>query len=87
MSDRKISWKTKADGWATVDDPEIVAMLEKTTKTPVEISAFGGDLIVPKWVLDSIELYKKDGGYAGMSMFEYLDKMSGEREPEPQHSF
>ena len=86
MPDRKISWKTKADGWVMVDDPEIVAMLEKTTRAPVELSAFGC-LIVPQWVIDSIEMYKKDGGYAGMSLFEWLDKLAGDMVEEPKHTF
>lgn len=82
-----ISWKSKADGWEPVEDEMLIAMLKNTTNTPWEISAFGGRVIVPKWVLEAVESYKKVGGYAGMSLGEWIDKISDGRPKEPLHTF
>lgn len=87
MTYGNVSWKNKADGWVAVTDEELLAVLKNTSVCPWEISAYGGDVIVPTWVIDSVKQYKTEGGFAGMALFEYLDKMSNERVEEPAHSF
>lgn len=82
-----ISWKNKNDGWQRVDDEMLAACLKNTRNTPWEISGFTGDLIAPNWVFEAAESYKKVGGFAGMSLTEWLDKVSDGRKEEPKHTF
>jgi hypothetical protein len=81
------SWHTAADGWVPVVDMQTKVILYKTSKVNIERSILTQDIICEKWVLDAIALYNKEGGFADMALFQYLDKMAGEREPAPKHTF
>jgi hypothetical protein len=83
----KMSWKTKADGWLPVQDENLERAVRNTVNTPWEISAFTQGVIVPAWVIEAANKYQEVGGYAGLALFEWLDKMSSGREPEPKHPF
>lgn len=82
-----ISWRGKADGWLPVEDKTLVASIQNTQRTPWEISVFTNGMIAPKWVFEAVESYHKVGGFAGMSLTEWLDKVSDGRKEEPKHTF
>ena len=85
--DRPVSWHTVHDGWVQVESDQLRNALRNTINTPWEISAFTGDMIVPTWVLDAVREYHEAGGFAGLSLFEYLDRISDGQNKEPLHSF
>lgn len=82
-----VSWKTIHDGYLPVLDEDLIKVIEKTKKVAWEVSALTNGIIVPAWVFESIKHYNDIGGYAGLALYEYLDKMSEERQPQPLHTF
>jgi hypothetical protein len=87
MARGDMSWKTRNDGYEPVEDDEFAAVIMNTEKVMWYISPMTKGIIVPRWVFEAAETYKKAGGYAGMSLFQWLDRMADEQPPEPLHTF
>lgn len=81
------SWKTKVDGYEPVTDEKLANVIKNTERVMWHTSPFTQGIIVPKWVFEAVDTYEKAGGYAGMSLYEWLDKMADEQPPEPKHTF
>lgn len=45
-----------------------------------ELVAYKYDAYVPNWIYNAYGVWKKNGGYAGMSLYDYLQKMKPESE-------
>jgi hypothetical protein len=87
MPHMPISWRIRSEGWILVNDEKLSKVLENCKRVPVEVSGYTGDKLVPAWVPEAIKEYEKAGGYAGLSLFEWLDKMANEVAPPPKHTF
>ena len=80
------TWHSASDGWVHIPG-DLEVFIDKTQKVPLEISIVTGELIIPEWVVKAAEVYNKNGGFAGLSLYEYLDKMTEEMAPVPKHTF
>lgn len=87
MAYGEVLWHTKADGWDVVDNDDLLAILKNTNDVPWGLSGIARVPICPIWVIDAMETYNKNGGFAGMSPPEYLDRVSNGKTQGPKHSF
>lgn len=84
----EITWNNAADGWVMVEkDGDIHKMLLKTADVEWGISGITGEPVAPGWVVDALKTYNDNGGFAGMSPAEYLDKVSDGKKERPKHTF
>lgn len=88
MAYGEITWKTKADGWVMVEvDSDLHKLLKNTENVPWGISGVTGEPVAPEWVVDALKTYNDNGGFAGMSPAEYIDRVSNGKQTEPKHTF
>lgn len=80
-------WYTAASGWIRLTHEDTIRIMQNTEKVKWGISAITGEYIMPQWVADALKTYNDNGGYAGMSPAEYLDRVADEKQDEPQHTF
>lgn len=80
-------WYTAANGWLRLTDEDTIRIMQNTEKVKWGTSAITGEYIIPQWVADALKVYNDNGGFAGMSPAEYLDRTADEKQPEPQHTF
>jgi len=80
-------WYTAANGWTRLTHEDTIAIMLNTEKVKWGISAITGEYIVPQWVNEALKTYNDNGGFAGMSPAEYLDRVADEKTDEPQHTF
>lgn len=86
MGSKDIVWYNKFDGWMMADE-ELAKILENTERTEWGMSGVTGGPVCPQWVGTAYQTYKDNGGYAGMSPGEYIDRMADEQQQKPLHTF
>lgn len=67
--------QAEANGLVLIE-AEFEADLTKTTSVPYQMVPSSYDMWVPRWVESAITAYNKNKGFAGLTLTEYLDKLS-----------
>ena len=63
-------------GYVHISEGTIIANAAKRGELPSEIIPVMWNTYVPKWVVDAQEVFKKENGFAGMKLLDFLKKMA-----------